>query len=59
MVYPGYLVVLLPVSMSVDEDCLAMFIFNYAPFKEEGVYCFANVGPLVGRSVDKPCPINN
>ena len=23
------------------------------PFEEEGVYCFANVGMLVGRSVDK------
>ena len=27
--------------------------FNYAPFEEEGVYCFANVSLLVGRSVDQ------
>ena len=32
---------------------------NYAPFEEEGVYCFINVRRSVGRSVDKPCPINN
>ena len=27
-------------------------------FTEEGVYCFAHVGPSVGWSVDKPCAIN-
>jgi len=34
---------LLPVITSV-------YVY-YAPFKEEGAYCFANVGRSVGRSV--------
>ena len=43
---------------------LSDFIFIIMPpFEEVGVYCFAHVGPSVGRkvrlSIDKPCPINN
>ena len=40
--------------------------FIMFPFEEVGVYCFALIGKSagrlrrsVGRSVDKPCPINN
>ena len=36
--------------------CFQKMIFDdyYAPFEEEGVYCFAHVGRSVGRSVRPP-----
>ena len=42
------------VQIWIDGIMEIMRILFMPPFKEEGVYCFANVGWLVGRSVGRP-----
>ena len=40
------------VLLKIGKKWMTVILLFMPPFKEEGVYCFANVGQLVCRSVE-------